>query len=147
MPTRVFDGINRIIEMLTAAGANVVDGPLVDGDTATKIFVGFDADPEGDWSTAVIEQDWSGIGSSRKRDEQFDIVGAVVCAYSADNMKTLRARVQEQFTLVESTILADPSLSLPGQVDYCVAGVHPVQLFAESGQYRLTFVIRVKTRV
>lgn len=145
MPSRVFDAINKVIDMITAAGGTVVDGPLLDSDTRTKIFIGYDGDPDGDWSTAVIEQDWAGI--TRKRDEVFDIVGAVVCAYSADDMRTLRARVQEQFTLVESTIIADPSLSLPGQVDYCIADVHPVQLFAETGQYRMTFVIRVKTRI
>lgn len=145
MPSRVFDAINKVIDMITAAGGNVVDGPFPDGDIETQILLGYDGDPEGDWSAAVIDQDWAGI--TRKRDETFDIVGAVVCAYSADDMRTLRARVQAQFTLVETSLLADPSLSLPGQVDYCIADVHPVQLFAETGQYRLTFVIRVKTRV
>jgi hypothetical protein len=46
--------------------------------------------------------------------------------------------------LVEAAILTDPSLGLPQPT---IAGVHPTQLFAEVGQYRLTFVIRVKTRV
>lgn len=146
MPSRVFDAINKIVDMLTAAGGNVVDGPFPDGDIETQILIGYDGDENGDWSTATIDQDWAGIGN-RKRDETFDIVGAVVCAYSADDMRTLRARVQQQFALVESTIVADPSLSLPGQIDYCIADVHPIQLFAETGQYRLTFVIRVKTRI
>lgn len=146
MPSRMFDGINRVVDIVTAAEANVVDGPTVVGDTRDFVYIGYDGDPDGDWSAATIDQDWAGIGT-KKRDETFDIVGAVVSRYSADDARTARDRVQAQFTVVENAILADPSLGLPGQVQYCVADVHPVQLFAESGQYRLTFVIRVKTRV
>lgn len=143
MPSRVFDGINKVVDILTAAGANVVDGPVVVGDTADFVFIGYDGDPDGDWSAAIISQDWAGIGT-KKRNEFFDIVGAVVSRYSADDAKTARTRVQAQFTLVENAILADPSL---GFAPPCVAGVNPIQLFAEDGQYRLPFVVRVQTRI
>lgn len=146
MPTRVFDGIDRVIAVVGAAGANVVDSWTPEGDTLDFVFVGYDGDPEGDLASATITQDWAGIGTFQ-RDEEFEVTGSVVSRYSADDAKTARDRVKAQFTLVESAILADPSLGLPGQVSYCVADVHPIQLFAETGQYRLTFVIRVKTRV
>lgn len=143
MPSKVFDGINNVIDIVRTAGANVVDGWDPVGDTLDYVFIGYDGDPEGDLSAATIAQDWAGIGTKR-RDEFFDIVGAVVSRYSADGASTSRDRVKTQFTLVENAILADPSigLSLP-----CVAGVNPVQLFAEAGQYRLVFTIRVQTRV
>lgn len=143
MPTRTFDAINKIVDILTAAEANVVDGPIVVGDSLDFVYIGYDGDPDGDWSAAAIGQDWAGIGT-KKRSEFFDVVGAVVSKYTADEPKTIRARVQAQFTIVENAILADPSL---GFSPPCVAGVNPVQLFAESGQYRLTFVIRVQTRI
>lgn len=143
MPSRLFDGINNVVTTLRTAGANVVDGPLVVGDTLDFVYIGYDGDPEGDWSAATISQDWAGIGT-RKRNEYFDIVGAVVSRYSADDSATARARVQAQFTIVENAILDDPSL---GFAPPCVAGVNPVELFAEDGQYRLTFVIRVQTRI
>lgn len=146
MPTRMFDGIDTVVTILRAAGANVLDSWEPVGDTLDFVFIGYDGDPEGDLAAATIEQDWAGIGT-KKRDERFDIVGAVVARYSADGPQTSRDRVKTQFTLVENAILADPSLGLPGQVQYCIADVHPIQLFAEPGQYRLTFVIRVLTRV
>lgn len=146
MPSRVFDGINTVVTILRTAGANVVDGPVVVGDSLDFVYIGYDGDPDGDWSAATMGQDWAGIGT-KKRDESFNIAGAVVSRYSADDAQTARARVQAQFTIVETSVLADPSLGLPGQVQYCVADVQPIQLFAESGQYRLSFVIRVQTRI
>lgn len=146
MPSRMFDGIDTIVTILRTAGANVVDGWEPVGDILDFVFVGYDGDPEGELLAAAGDQDWAGIGT-KKRDESFDIACAVVSKYSADPPKTARDRVKAQFTLVESAILADPSLGLPGQVQYCIADVHPIQLFAEQGQYRLTFVIRVQTRV
>lgn len=143
MPTRVFDGIDTVVTILRTAGANVIDGWEVVGDTLDFVYIGFDGDPEGDLSAADINQDWAGIGT-KKRNEFFDIVGAVVSRYSADTPKTSRDRVKAQFTIVETAVLADPSL---GFSPPCVAGVNPVQLFAEPGQYRLTFVIRVQTRI
>lgn len=146
MPTRMFDAIDRVIEILEAAGANVVDGRTVVGDSIDFVFVGYDGDPEGDQAAVQGDQDWAGIGTT-KRDETFDIWGAVVSRYSADPPKTSRARVKEQFTLVENAILADPSLGMAGQVMYCIADIHPANLFVEDGWYRLPFVVRVKTRV
>ena len=146
MPTRMFDAIDRVIAMLKDAGANVVDSVEVVGDTLDFVLVGYDGEPDGDRIAIQGGQDWASIGS-KKRDEQFGIICAVASRYSADSPKTARGRVKDQFTLVENTILADPSLSLPGQVEYCVADVQPVNLFAEDGWSRLTFVIRVKTRI
>jgi hypothetical protein len=143
MASRVFDAITAIIEMLETAGANVIDGPTTTGDTQDKVNVGYDGDPEGEWLAAQLDQEWAGIGDKR-RDETFDVICAVVSEYSADSAKDARERVRVQFALVEAAILTDPSLGLPQPT---IAGVHPTQLFAEVGQYRLTFVIRVKTRV
>ncbi len=146
MPTRMFDAIDRVIAMLQAVDVNVVDSRTVVGDSIDFVFVGYDGDPEGESLAVQGDQDWAGIGTT-KRDETFDIWGAVVSRYSADPPKTSRDRVKDQFTLVENAILADPSLGMAGQVQYCIADVHPVQLFVEDGWYRLTFVVRVKTRV
>jgi hypothetical protein len=144
MPTRMFDAIDSIVAIFTAAGANTVDGPIDQGDTLDFVYVGYDGDPDGEWLAVQGDQDWAAIGS-KKRDETFDIWCAVVSQYSADPPKTARDRVKAQFTLVENAIRADPSIGL-AQVEWCVADVHPFQLLAESGQYRLPFVVRVKTR-
>lgn len=147
MPTRLFDAINKIVATVEAADGNVIDGPLKPvGDSLDFVYIGYDGDPEGEWLAAQMDQDWASIGSKR-REDTFDIWCAVVSRYSADPPETARARVQGQFTLVENSILADPSLGALGSPEYCVAAVHPSQLFAEEGQYRLTFVVRVKTRV
>lgn len=146
MPTRMFDAIDRVIAILEGAGANVVDGPVVVGDSIDFVYVGYDGDPEGEWLAVQGDQEWAGVGST-DRDETFDLWCAVVSRYSADAPKAARDRVKVQFTIVENAIVADPSLSMSAQVKYCVAAVHPVNLFAEDGQYRLTFVVRVKTRV
>lgn len=146
MPTRMFDAIDAVITILTAAGANVVDGQTVVGDVQDYVFVGYDGDPGGEERAVQGDQDWAGIGT-RKRDEQFEILCAAVSRYSADPAKTARDRVKAQFTLVENAIVADPSLGLANAVGYSVADVHPVDLFSHDGWYRLTFTIRVKTRI
>lgn len=143
MPTRAFEAINRVITILETAGANVVDGRTHVSDAIDFVFVGYDGDPEGDWVAANLDQEWAGIGK-KSRDDWFDIVCAVVSHYSADSARVDRDRVQAQFTLVETAILADPSLGFPPP---CVAAVKPQQLIGGEGQYRLPFVIRVSTRV
>jgi hypothetical protein len=146
METRVFDAIDSIIAILKAAGANTIDGPVPSGDSLDFVFIGYDGDPDGDWRAADIDQDWAGIGNTKKRDETFDVIGAVVSTYSGDSVKASRDRVKAQFALVGTAIRADPSIGLT-TAEWAVAGVHPVQLFNDVGQCRLTFVIRVKTRV
>lgn len=143
MPSRVFAAIDATAAIVAAADANVIDGPGAIGDTKDFVYVGYDGDPEGEWQAAQLDQEWAGIGN-KSRDETFDVVCAAVSRYSADSVKVSRDRVQAQFTLVEAAILANPSLGLPLPT---TASVHPVQLFAEVGQYRLTFVVRVKTRI
>lgn len=142
MPSRLFDSIDAIIALLTAAGLTVVDGTAVTGDYQAAVWVGYDGDPEGDWRAADIDQEWAGLGA-KKRDETFDIICAIVAPFD-ETVKSGRDSVKSLLATVESTLRADPSFGFDSPY---IAGVRPRQLFYDDAGARLVFAITVKTRV
>lgn len=116
-PSRVPNLIDNFLTALNAAsgldGVQIVDGPLVSDSAATEmVVVGFDADPEGEYEAASTTQTWAGIGAKRKN-EEIQLVGAVLVRKGTVKVKPLRDRVFAIFAEVEAVVRADPSMGLP----------------------------------
>lgn len=116
-PSRVPNLIDNFLAALNAAsgldGVEIVDGPLVSDSAATEmVIVGFDADPEGEYEAASTTQTWAGIGAKRKN-EEIQLVGAVLVRKGSVKVKPLRDRVFAIFAEVEAVVRADPSMGLP----------------------------------
>lgn len=139
--------IDALVTTFTAAGIKTWDGAFVTGDYTDAVFVGYDGDPDGDYQTADMNQDWAGIGA-KKRDEEFDVICAAVAKSGSTSIKTARDAAIALFSLVENTLRADPSLGFSPPY---VAEVKPTGLFTEPTsdglQARLVFTVHVKTRI
>ncbi|MEW2250394.1 hypothetical protein AB0907_24005 [Streptomyces sp. NPDC006975] len=115
--SRVPQLIDAFVAALQAApglaGVQVVDGPLVSASAATEwVFVGYDADPGGEFTTAVTSQTWAGIGAKAKN-EDIALTCAVLVQRGSTDVRACRVRVFELFAQVEAVVRADPSLGLP----------------------------------
>lgn len=109
--------IDAFLAALTAdaglTGVQVVDGPLVTDSAATEwVFVGYDADPEGEYMTAQTTQQWAGLGAKAKN-EDITLTGAVLVQQGSTAVKPCRDRTFAIFAEVESVVRANPSLGLP----------------------------------
>jgi len=115
--SRVPDLIDNFLAVLKAApglsDVQVVDGPLVSGTAVREqLFVGYDADPEGEAQAASTTQTWAGLGAKAKN-EDIELTCAVLVRKGSTDVRTLRVRVYEIFAEVEAVVRADPSLGLP----------------------------------
>lgn len=116
-PSRLPDLVDNFVSRLEAAsglsGVQVVDGPIVSGTAAQEqVFVGYDADPEGDAEAASTSQTWAGLGA-RAKNEDIQLTCAVLVRKGSTAVKPLRDRVFAIFAEVEAVVRADPSLGLP----------------------------------
>lgn len=147
LDSRVPATLDALTALWTSAGAKTWDGPLVTGDFADSIFVGYDGDPEGDFATVEVDSEWAGIGA-RARDEEFDVVCAVVALVGENDTKLARDNAYVLLKLAADALRADPSL---GQVPPFVASLKGGPVFTEpteSGyQVRIVFRVHVKTRI
>lgn len=162
--TRYPAALDAIVAALTTALAGqevrVWDGPVASGDYANAVYVGYDADPQAvEFLTANGLQQWAGLGA-RRRDEELDIVCAVLVDYVENDANTWKATRDAAFAIFDTvgqTLRADPSL---GQAPPFVAELGQSfrfsQEFAEvpSGdavsirpQGRIVFGVHIKTRV
>lgn len=144
--TRVPDAIDALVQAFTAAGLKVWDGPVISGDFASAVFVGYDANPDGEFQ-AVIDhsQTWAGLGQ-RARKESFAIVCAlVVLIGNEDTMSSARHAAYAMLTTVGDVIRVDPSL---GQPPPFVASLRPNELYTEPTEHgmqvRIPFFIDVE---
>ncbi|MFF9097564.1 hypothetical protein ACF1AX_31135 [Streptomyces sp. NPDC014802] len=115
--SRVPQLIDAFVAALQAApglaGVQVVDGPLVSASTATDwVFVGYDANPEGEFNTAFTTQTWAGLGAKAKN-EDIALTCAVLVQRGSTDVRACRVRTFEVFAQVEAVVRADPSLGLP----------------------------------
>jgi hypothetical protein len=118
------------------------------------VFIGWDADPEGDFQAIATEQNWAGLGV-RRRNENDEIVCALVAEYGdADSWKPIRdigLAIQQD---VETKLRENPDLGLvPNgvrqviQAEFKPTGVFQ-EPFSDTGfQFRVTFTISVETRI
>ncbi|MFI0576139.1 hypothetical protein [Streptomyces tendae] len=116
-PSRVPELTDSFLARLAAAEGlarvKVIDGPIVsDSASGEWVFVGYDADPEGDGDAATTSQTWAGIGA-RAKNEEILLTCAVLVRKGSTAVKPLRDRVFEIFAEVEAVVRADPSLGLP----------------------------------
>jgi hypothetical protein len=151
-PSRIPELIDAFVAALEAsvdlAGVKVVDGPLVSDSAASEwVFVGYDADPEGDFVTASTTQQWAGLGAKAKS-EDIQLAGAVLVRLGSTAVKACRNRTFEVFGAVEATLRADPSLGLPSPT---VCGISETAFHTEQTdrgvQGRLPFTLTCTTRI
>lgn len=147
--SRVPAAIDALVALWEGVDLTVWDGPIVTGEPGDAIYVGYDADPEGDQQAAEVDQEWAGIGA-RSRDEDIDVVCAAVALVgeSDESWKRVRDLVYALVDTAGQALRGNPSLS---QVPPFVAGLIPGNYFQENGpdgyQARVAFTVRIKTRV
>jgi hypothetical protein len=149
------DGTPGVVHLSTL-DYTVFDGiPVGEDYPANAVFVGWDADPEGNFQSASVDQVWAGPIGNLRRDETIDVVCALVALYGdADRWKPVRDAALLIQTDVETKLRAAPDLHLGvnGVRQYIVSEFKPIATFAEpyseSGYwFRLTFTVSVKTRI
>jgi hypothetical protein len=142
--SRVPETIDAIVTKLKAAGVKTWDGPVITGDYQDAVYVGYDANPDGEFRSVVGTQTWAGLGAKR-RSEIFSVTCAAVALVGQDDSKASRDAVYALLNTVDTTLRADPSLGLAPPL---VAGVKPTELICEptSEGYmaRLVFTIDVE---
>lgn len=150
LTSRVPATIDALVAGFTAAGLKTWDGPVLTGDFADSVYVGYDGDPEGDYEAATMDQQWAGLGA-KARTETFDIICAVVVLIGDDGpqiVKMARDTAYSMLATAETVLRADPSLA---QIPMFVAEIRPMAIYIEPGpqgdQARLVFHIHVQTRI
>jgi hypothetical protein len=91
----------------------VTDGPEVTEDSAHDwLIIGFDGDPDGDFTAAQTVGGWAGLSS--RREEQFQITVAAIASRGDTDVRAARVRVYEIGARVEAWLREAPSLGLEG---------------------------------
>lgn len=152
----VNDGATDGVVHLSTLDYTVFDGmPAGEDYPDYAVFVGWDADPEGSFQSASIDQVWAGPIGTLRRDETVDVVCAIVAHYgNGDRWKTLRDVALSVQTDLETKLRHSPDLNLGvnGVRQYIVSEFKPIGVFqepySESGYwFRITFTVSVKTRI
>jgi hypothetical protein len=92
--------------------AEVTDGPVVTDSAAPDwVVVGFDGDPEGDFTAAFTESDWNSLGVSRG--EQINIPVAVVVSRGDTEVRPAREAAFAYYSAISEILSADPTLGIP----------------------------------
>lgn len=115
MASRLPDLIDALVAQLQAQpaldGVEVVDGPLVtDSPSPDWVVVGFDGDDGGTFEAGQTVGGWSGVGT--RREEELQLVVAVIAARGDTDVQAARRRVYEIASPIEALLAATPSLGL-----------------------------------
>lgn len=141
--------LNTLVDLVTAgapAGVRVFDGPLVDGDPADAIHLGWDADPDSVGEAVTTTQEWAGLGA-KKRNETVTVTNAIYLRDGAADPKAARTRGYQLLAVVEDAIHPLPSMGLPPPSWAGVTGSRLMYLTTEAGlEVWLGFTITVQTR-
>jgi len=150
------DGTTSGVVHLSGLDYTVFDGlPVTEDFPENAVFVGWDADAEGDYQSASIQQTWSSAVGTKRRDETVDVVCALVVHYGdADRWKPVRDKALLVQADLETKLRNTPDLNLGvnGVRQVIVAEFKPGDTFqepySESGfWFRSTFTVSVKTRI
>ena len=114
MESRLTASIDAIVAALRAADPTLTvwDGPIVSGDYSDAVYIGYDADPDGEFRAATTNQEWAALGR-RIRNEDLQIVCAAVVLFG-NNDTSWKPTRDACYALVETvgqTLRADPSLA------------------------------------
>lgn len=117
--SRVDATIARLVAIWDAeaalSDAVVNDGPVKPPFDAYPelVMVGHDGEEESTAGAgAQSSQDFVGIGTNSRRDEQIDITCAVICNRPDEGLKDCRARAYELYDACEAAVLADHTLGV-----------------------------------
>lgn len=145
--SRVPATIDALVAALVTAGITTWDGPVVTGDFENAVYIGYDGDPDGQFETVVMDQEWAGLGA-KARSEVFDIICCAYVLNGAADTKSVRDTVYGLLATVETTLRNNPTI---GQAPMFLGAIKPQTLFtwstADGVQGRLVFHINVKTRI
>jgi hypothetical protein len=157
----LFGTDGELVELAGMAAFDEEGYVLFDGEPTSAeyppnvLIIGWDGDSEGDFRVADVNQDWADAKGSRRRDEQFEIPGCVICKYGeADSWKPARDRAKTVLADLETKLRENPDLGLPDDSSrqFVVAEYKPTGAFQEPFSdtgfwFRMQFVVRVSTRV
>lgn len=146
--SRVLATINALVALFDGAGLTTWDGPVVTGDYAPAVHVGYDGDPEGDFKAVDADQEWVGLGA-RSRDEEFDVICCVSVLSGNSELRTARETAFAMLATIETALRADPSLGqtpTPYVAEYRPAAVH-TEPTGNGFQVRAVFSVHVKARL
>lgn len=125
-------------------------GPVVTGDPADSVFIGYDGDPDGDMEAVASDEDWAGIGAKR-RDERFTVRCAIVVLVGTAVPLDAIERVYAILAIIAHRLRVDPSLGLgPPRSPVYYAEIASVAVHNDQTsrgiQTRMVFGVRVRTR-
>lgn len=150
--SRVPDLIDALVAALQASsalnGVKVVDGPIVTDSAAREwVFIGYDGDEEGDFTTATTQQEWAGIGA-KKKNEDIVLTSSILVQRGSVDVRSCRIRTYELFAAVEGVLRADPSLGFPTPT-VCAVTEHTFhqEQTPDGLQGRLPFTVTCTTRI
>lgn len=150
------DGSTAGVVHLASLDYTVFDGlPVSDDFPDNAVFVGWDADAEGNYQSASIQQTWSSAIGTRRRDETVDIICALVIHYGdGDRWKPVRDRALLVMADLETKLRNAPDLNLGVNTvrQTIVAEFKPIDTFQEPYSdtgfwFRCTFLVSVNTRI
>ena len=152
MPSRVPTTLallhtRAVTALAPIAGAVAHRGPVITGDEADWLFIGFDGNPNGDFRAVSVASEWVGLGAER-REERFEVTCAVVVNNGNGDVNEASNRAYVLYDAFEAEIRTDPSL---GQTPVFYVAAAAGDLYTvprpPSLQAWLPFVVRVRTRI
>lgn len=144
--------IDALVDAFQASAAlsavRVVDGPLVTDSAAQEwLFVGYDGDEQGDFTTATTTQEWAGLGAKRKN-EDIALTCAVLVQRGSTDVRSCRIRTFEIFAAVEDVLRADPALGFDTPTVCAVTdNTFHTEQTSSGVQGRMPFTITCTTRI
>lgn len=148
--SRVPAALDALVALWSAVeGLKVYDGPIVTGGEPDKrAFVGYDGDPDSDFTAAAGAQDFAGTLGTARRDEQFVIPCCVLVRNGAGDIKQARTDAYTEFGKLAAALRGNVSLGFPApstaQVENLRLHQYPTQAGVEA---RIAFDVSIKTRI
>lgn len=148
--SRVPAALDALVALWTALeDLTVYDGPVVTGaEPAKRVFVGYDGDPDSDFTAAAGDQDFAGTLGTARRDEAFVIPCCVLVLNGAGDIKQARTDAYAEFGKLSAALRGDVSLGFPAPSTAQTQNLRLHQYPTSSGvEARIAFDVAVKTRI